>query len=299
MRQIELEEEDERKADGRGAGDPIDQRRGGHAEQVRQPLDGRHEGVLDSPLPALPGDGEGDFKEHQRQVGPEQRPHQQIQLGLVQIGLPRLETERRQAGGKVADAEHADQVVEEPDRLPQPVPTVEVLLPLDEADERVQLPAERIANHSSFASSSSSSRFPVSFMKASSRLPPTSPAWAPISSAGVPSARTRPWSSTSTWSQSTSASSRSWVQSRTVAARSRRMVRTSSWTSRFERGSRPVVGSSLRRSDGGGRRLRAIATFCSWPRDNCFIGLSSVPSGSPSRSSMPSTRARVPLPPLP
>src|ERR1700730_15937342 len=264
-----------------------------------QPLDRRHEGVLDGPLPPLPGDGEGDFEEHQREVGPEKRHHQEIKLGLVQVRLPRLESQRRQPRRQVADAEHADQVVEQPDRFPQPVTSIQVFLALDEADEGVQLPAERIPDHSSFSSSSSSSRFPVSFMKASSRLPPTSPAWARISSAGVPSARTRPWSSTSTWSQSTSASSRSWVHSSTVAARSRRIVRTNSWTSRFDRGSSPVVGSSISRSEGDVRKLRAMAIFCCWPRDSCFIGLSRVSSGRPSRSSMPPPRARVPAPPLP
>src|SRR5438552_4204509 len=264
-----------------------------------QPLDRRHEGVLDRPLPTLPGDGEGDFEEHQRQIGPEQRPHEQVKLRLVQVCLSLLEPERRQTGREVADAQHADQVVEQPDRLPCPVASVEVLLPLDETDEGVQLPAKGVSRHSSFSSSSSSSRFPVSAMKASSRLPSVLPACMRISSAGVPSASTRPWSMTTTRSHRTSASCRSWVQSSTVAARSRRIDRTSSWTSRLERGSRPVVGSSISSSDGEVRKLRAIATFCCWPRDSCFIGLSSVSSGNPSRSNIASTRSRVPSPPLP
>src|SRR6184192_1274197 len=266
---------------------------------VSESLDGSHEGVLDRPLPALPGDGEGDFEEHQRQVGPEQRPHQQVELRLVQIRLSLLQPERGQTRRQVADAQHADQVVEQPHRLPGPVAPVEILLPLDEADERVQLPAEHISGHSSFSSSSSSSRLPVSAMKASSRLPSVLPACMRISSAGVPSASTRPWSMTTTRSHSTSASCRSCVQSSTVAARSRRIDRTSSWTSRLERGSRPVVGSSISSSDGEVRKLRAIATFCCWPRESCFIGLSSVSSGRPSRSNIASTRSRVPSPPLP
>src|SRR5438105_7053212 len=104
---------------------------------------------------------------------------------------------------------------------------------------------------------------------------------------------------TTTRSQRTSASCRSWVQSRTVAARSRRIDRTRSCTSRFERGSSPVVGSSIKSSDGDVRKLRAIATFCCCPRESCFIGRSSVSSGRPSRFSIASTRSRVPWPPLP
>src|SRR6202171_3346929 len=98
----------------------------------------------------------------------------------MQVRLPRLETERRQPRRQVANAEHADQVVEQPDRFPQPVTSIQVFLALDETDEGVQLPAERVPDHSSFSSSSSSSRFPVSFMKASSRLPPPSAGWAPV-----------------------------------------------------------------------------------------------------------------------
>src|SRR5690348_3470140 len=112
----------------------------------------------------------------------------------MQVGLPLFETKRRQTRREVADAEHADQVVEQPYRLPGPVATVEILLPLDEADERIQFPAQHISRHSSFSSSSPSSRLPVSAMKASSRLPSTLPAFRRISSAGVPSASTRPWS---------------------------------------------------------------------------------------------------------
>ena len=44
------------------------------------------------------------------------------------------------------------------------------------------------------------------------------------------------------------------------------------WTSSFERGSRPVVGSSRRRSEGLVSRARAIATFCCMPRLICSIG---------------------------
>src|SRR5256885_8261791 len=254
-----------------------------------QPLDGSHEGVLDRPLPPLPCDGEGDLEEHQRQVRPEQRPDQQVELRLVQGGLALLEAQGRQPRREIADAQHAHQVVEQPNQLPRPVAPVEILLPLDEADERVQLPAEHVSGHSSFSSSSSSSRLPVSAMKASSRLPSVLPACMRISSAGLPSASTRPWSMTTTRSHSTSASCRSCVQSSTVAARSRRIDRTNSWTSRLQRGSRPVVGSSISSSDGEVRKLRAIATFCCWPRDNCFIGLSSLSSGRPSRSTINST----------
>ena len=44
------------------------------------------------------------------------------------------------------------------------------------------------------------------------------------------------------------------------------------WTSSFERGSRPVVGSSRSSSVGLVSRARAIATFCCMPRLICSSG---------------------------
>ena len=70
--------------------------------------------------------------------------------------------------------------------------------------------------------------------------------WPPVrafSSAGVPSATTRPWSMTAIWSASSSASSRYCVVSSTVTPSAVR-VRTMSQTSLRLRGSSPVVGSS-------------------------------------------------------
>ena len=69
-----------------------------------------------------------------------------------------------------------------------------------------------------------------------------------------------------------SASVRSCVQSRIVASCSRRTSRMKSCTSSFERGSRPVVGSSSRSSTGEVSSARASATFCCIPRERCSIG---------------------------
>ncbi len=91
----------------------------------------------------------------------------------------------------------------------------------------------------------------------------------------------------------------SWVQRRTVISRSPRSIWRSVCTSFFDRGSSPVVGSSMSSNDGAVRKLRAIATFCCWPRDSCFMGWSSVSSGSPRRSRISTTFWRVPPAPRP
>ncbi len=56
------------------------------------------------------------------------------------------------------------------------------------------------------------------------------------------------------------------------------------WTSSFERGSRPVVGSSRSSRVGLVSRARAIATFCCIPRLICSTGRSSRFSEIPSRA---------------
>ncbi len=56
------------------------------------------------------------------------------------------------------------------------------------------------------------------------------------------------------------------------------------WTSSFERGSSPVVGSSRSSSVGLVSRARAIATFCCIPRLICSTGRSSRFSEMPSRA---------------
>ena len=56
--------------------------------------DRRHEGVLDGPLPALPRDCEGHVEEHQRQIAPEQRPDEQVELSAGDIDM-RVRTAER------------------------------------------------------------------------------------------------------------------------------------------------------------------------------------------------------------
>ena len=94
VREIKVEQENERQPDERRPRDPIDQRRRAHPQQVGQPPDRRHERVLDRPFPPLPGDGKRDLEENHRQIGPQERPHQQVQLGLLKVAMARLEAER-------------------------------------------------------------------------------------------------------------------------------------------------------------------------------------------------------------
>ena len=84
--------------------------------------------------------------------------------------------------------------------------------------------------------------------------------WAPFdasfSDCGVPSAMTRPWSTTTIWSASSSASSRYCVVSSTVtpSPMSSRMASHTRWR---DVGSKPVVGSS--RNNTGGRVINEAA----------------------------------------
>ena len=57
-----------------------------------------------------------------------------------------------------------------------------------------------------------------------------------------------------------------------------------SWTSSFERGSSPVVGSSSSSRTGEVSSARARATFCCIPRDRFSIASCRRPIGKPTRS---------------
>ena len=89
-------------------------------------------------------------------------------------------------------------------------------------------------------------------MVAVTTLPPTSR----FSSAGVPRAAIRPWSSTTMSSASRSASSRYWVVSTTVVPRGGELVDDVPQHGAGD-GSRPVVGSSRNSTDGEPTRLAA------------------------------------------
>ena len=94
-------------------------------------------------------------------------------------------------------------------------------------------------------------------------------------------------------SASVSASARSWVQSRIVESWTARISRMNSCTSSFERGSRPVVGSSRSRRTGEVRSARASATFCCIPRERFSIGSVLRPEGKPTRSRISGIRTLV------
>ncbi len=102
----------------------------------------------------------------------------------------------------------------------------------------------------------------------------------------VSSASSRPRSRMPTRSASASASAMSWVQSRMVASCRSRISRMNDCTSRLERGSRPVVGSSSSSSTGLVSSARASATFCCMPRDRFSMGSLRRSAGKPTRPRM-------------
>src|SRR5207237_4217989 len=134
---------------------------------------------------ALVDDRVADLKEDHGQVAPEQGADEQVELGLPELGRPHPTAHRGQPGRQVADAEHADQRVDEVRHLPGPVPADEVLLALEQAVKGARLlPGERCDQAISSWSASARAR-PESLKKSSSSDP---------SRSGVPSARTLPWS---------------------------------------------------------------------------------------------------------
>ena len=70
-------------------------------------------------------------------------------------------------------------------------------------------------------------------------------------------------------------------------------------TSCFERGSRPVVGSSSSSSTGEVSSARASATFCCMPRDRFSIGSPRRSGGKPTRSRITGIFACVSRGPMP
>src|SRR5207249_11437118 len=123
--------------------------------------------------------------------------------------------DRVQPGRQEADREDADDALEEPADLPDPVALVDVELPLGEAEERAQVGAPDIDRHvdTSAGSSSASSVLPVRCMKTPSSV---APPCARQSAAGLPTASTRPTSIISTRLPSSAASPISCVTSTTV-----------------------------------------------------------------------------------
>jgi hypothetical protein len=83
------------------------------------------------------------------------------------------------------------------------------------------------------------------------------------------------------------------VQRRTVASCVDRISLMMSRTSRRERGSSPVVGSSSKSKTGAVRRARASATFCCMPRERFSIGSRRRFGGKPTRSRISGIRGPV------
>ena len=94
-------------------------------------------------------------------------------------------------------------------------------------------------------------------------------------------------------SQSSSASSMSCVVSRIVLSCSSLTCRTNACTSRFDRGSSPVVGSSSSISTGEVRNDLATAIFCCCPRDRWLIGSSARSHSKPRRARIPGSRRLI------
>src|SRR5262249_27646986 len=155
-----------------------------------------------------------------------------------QIEAGPARAELAQARSEKADGEDADDAVEKPDDLPDPVALVDIELPLGEAEQSAHLGAAVADDHEPTSSSSSSASrvLPVRCIKTSSSV---APPWRTHSSPGLPSARTRPPSIIKTRSQRAEASSMSCVQSSTVISRPSRSASSAACTSFFERGSSP------------------------------------------------------------
>src|SRR4029077_20066586 len=182
------------------------------AHQVRRAADRRHERVLDGPLPPLPGDRVRRLHEDEREVAPQQRADQKVELRSAQVEPDAARAERAQSRGEEADGEDTDHAVEKPHDLPPPVTADRVHRSLGEAEHRIQLASLHSDVHGATTPSASSSAspsswaskdLPVSCMKTSSSV---SDSCRSQSSAGVPSARTRPLSIIRTRSNKAAAS---------------------------------------------------------------------------------------------
>src|SRR5699024_2611990 len=112
-----------------------------------------------------------------------------------------------------------------------------------------------------------------------------------LSSSGVPSAMTPPWSITITRSANWSASSRYCVVSSSVVP-SRTRSRSTSQSSLRERGSSPVVGSSRNSTGGAATRLAARSSRRRMPPEYVLAGRVAA-SASENFSSSSSARART------
>ena len=249
-RQVEEQRDDAEQQN--GADDAVDDREHAHAEQVHRPRERRHERVLDRPLPALPGDGLGQDLEDDPEVGPDDGADRAaiVVTSLTSIcAAGRLDALRDED-----DRQRVRDRPEEERDVPPDVALDEVDVALDDAAEADQLVAEscRCARHRApprpLRVSLVLERLPVAAKNASSS----------VVGAVAPLAARRPARATSssprsripTRSASASASARSCVQSRIVASCVGRISRMNSCTSSFERGSRPVVGSSSRSRTG-------------------------------------------------
>src|SRR3982074_2766412 len=172
MREIELEHRGRDEEHDEGADQAVADREEADPHQVCDTPDWSHEGVLDSALPPLPCDRIRRLHEYKREVAPQERADEQVELRFAQVERTVLGAKRTKPGGQEADRKHAHQAVEEPYALPQPVALDNVQLPLGKAEERIQLgmpyPGDAHGSSVSFASAIAKV-FPVRCMKTSSR----------------------------------------------------------------------------------------------------------------------------------
>ena len=76
LAKAEVEEVGDGEEEERGADDTVHHCEDPHAEEVRRPGEGRHERVLDRPLPPLPRNGLGEDLEDDPEVRPDNRADQ-------------------------------------------------------------------------------------------------------------------------------------------------------------------------------------------------------------------------------
>ncbi len=156
--------------------EPVQDREHALSGEVHRTRERRHEGVLDRPLPALPGDGLHEELEEDPEVGPDDGPDEQgrhrrvdVELAARRLDPLRDEDDRQRVG-------HGPH---EPGDVPPDVALGEVGVALDDAAGADELRAHRsehgphaITSRSSSSSSSSSASNarPVAAKKACSSV---------------------------------------------------------------------------------------------------------------------------------
>ena len=156
VRHVQAEERGDDAEEQRRSDDAVGDREQAHPDQVHRPRERGHEGVLDRPLPALPGNRLGEDLEDDPEVGPDHGPDQQDRRQLADVDLA---ARRLDPAGDEHDRERVGCRPEEERKLPPGVALDQVPVPLDDPAEPDQLVTDGHGNrsHQAYTSRSSSS----------------------------------------------------------------------------------------------------------------------------------------------